>query len=336
MEDISKIGLEVITPSAKLVDIDKLIDGYAGTLTPCYYVMEHIGRVCYNSYSDDMTDEKVVSFLSHGAKKGHRSIFEFGQLHFSVLLLRNDFSRVYDKIITNKYIKVSYSREDDNEFLLHIKGSPRALIEILEDMVKDDTNISMTFFRSLWEALDDIVPEVLYNWETYTSIDNYADIAVQFDELNLKYRISDTTNVYNSNDPFTKYLFLVQCSRSETHEIVRHRPCSFMQSSQRYIRYGKKNPFIICVGTDQMETIDSTKESALNSFQSYMNKLENGERPENARVVLPNCCETKIFIYCDKEEYAHFDRMRTSKFAYPPVKEIFDSVHQQLIDKKYI
>jgi len=330
------INIEVVNPSAKLIDINKLKEGFDETdLPPCYYVMEHIGRVCYNSYHKPKTERELISFLSHGASRGHRSIFEFGTLHFSVQLYHTDFSRAYDRLLKNKYIKLSYTKQDDNEYLLTIKGSPRAFCEILEDMVMNDQSISLCFFKALWQALQDTIPVVIDNWETVDSISNYALLAMHMDTSNATYYMEDITNIYNSFDKFTKYLFMIQCSRSESHEIVRHRPCSFMQASQRYIRYGEKNPYLICIGTDQMQYIDIVKESAKNAFDTYTSMLENKVKAEDARVVLPNCTETKIFIYCDKEEYEHFHRMRTSGFAYPPVREVFKQVDQQLVNKKY-
>lgn len=336
------IDLKVINPSAKLIDVNALCNKYDVQDYPtCYYVMEHIGRVCYNSENKGYTAVTMEKFLSSGAKRGHRSIFEFGQLHFSVELDSNNFDMAYDLVKPNKYCDITSTPLTDGDrigtYILNIKGSPRALIEILENIVADgDTDTSMPFFKALYDALHDIIPVVLLNWESIDSIDNHYNSIDCFLDYEVAHYINDITGVYDSRHQFTKYLFMIQCSRSESHEIVRHRPASLMQSSQRYIRYNEDNPYTICLGTEQQELIGKDViKFAKKAFKQYT-KLLKGNKAENARVVLPNCTETKVFIYCDKTEYAHLDRMRTSVFAYPPVKEAFDSVHGQLINKKYV
>lgn len=343
---MNDIKLTTVNPSCELVDINKLVSNrfkncvneeelYA-LYSPCEIVMEHIGRICYNSH-DAMTDKSIEKFLGAAAKKGHRSIFEFGQLQYTLITDESSAYMIFDLLINNKYINIELLETERKDlFLIKITGSPRAFIEILEMIAFDTaTSIPIEFYVSLYNRLSIMLPSMVSHWET---IDGLAAFETQLQvEVDDEFgALADITADYSNRSAFTKFLAYVVCDRAVSHEIVRHRPVSYMQESQRYIRFDANNPYIICMGTQQeIDMGDQVKEIALTAFQNYSVLLKDN-RPENARVVLPNCAKTSIFIYADKKEYRHFFRMRQSKFAYPPIKEVFDSLYFQLIDNKFI
>jgi thymidylate synthase ThyX len=194
-------------------------------------------------------------------------------------------------------------------------------------------------FTYIYQSLYSTVDTIIANWETAEALNSYYEsiyFLVKHIIHSSEYSIKDITREYSNPTDFTKFLFLVQCGRDVTHEIVRHRPCSYMQASQRYIRYNAKNPYLISLGSRLKEDIRNTViASAKIAFDTYTELLKTNP-PEDARLVLPNCTETKIFIYADRKEVRHFNRMRQSKFAYHPIKEVFDSIYFQMIDKKYL
>ncbi len=343
---INEIELTCVTPSCELIDIAKLVKNRFKDsperkaleleYSPCEIVMEYIGRICYNSH-DVMTDDSITSFLSAAANKGHRSIFEFGQLQYTAVMEDRQATMVYDLLINNPYVLVNVREtEIENYFIVIAKGSPRAFMEILELFLEDDLNcIPVAFYLTLYDKMSKMLPSMVSHWET---IDALAALELQIggDLDQGEVTLSDITAVYANSSDFTKFLAYVTCGRDVSHEIVRHRPVSYMQESQRYIRFDANNPYVICMGSKQLKDIgNDVKEFALMAFRKY-SELMLSTRPENARIVLPNCAKTSIFIYADKKEFRHFFRMRQSKFAYPPIKEVFDSLYFQLIDKKFI
>ena len=342
------ISMSVVNPSAELVDIDKLVKNrfklsperkeLEQQYSPCEIVMEHIGRVCYNSH-DAMTDDSIDKFLTTAANKGHRSIFEFGMLQYTAVFNIATAEMVYDLLTSNKYVQVQVKYTEDQETaIVIIKGSPRAFMEILELFLMDDiTLMPAIFFKTLYNMINTLLPSMASHWETADSLMIF-DAAIGVDVIDNQDCITlvDITTDYANRSDFTKFLVYVICDRSVSHEIVRHRPVSYMQESQRYIRFDINNPYVICLGTVQQETMGQIViDMAMDAFVNYSELLANN-RPENARLVLPNCAKTSIFIYADKEEYRHFFRMRQSKFAYPPIKEVFDMLYYKLIDNKFI
>lgn len=120
---------------------------------------------------------------------------------------------------------------------------------------------------------------------------------------------------------FTFYIEGV--SRAMTHQLVRHRLASYSQRSQRYVGHGDFDYVV----PPQMEgkTVEAGGKSsdAVEYFRETMEMLaeryrrlnqvlgETGESSnEDARYVLPNACETKIFVTMNARELVHFLEQR--------------------------
>ena len=127
-------------------------------------------------------------------------------------------------------------------------------------------------------------------------------------------------------------------NRGVTHELVRHRLCSFSQESTRYVNYSSNDiQFIKPVWTDitlgvynydsyiptnwnKVNTIFIL--SCLDSESSYKKLLNKGWRPEQAREVLPNSLKTEIIVTTNLREWKHIFKLRTSKSAHPQIREL--------------
>ena len=94
-------------------------------------------------------------------------------------------------------------------------------------------------------------------------------------------------------------------SRACSHQLVRHRHCSFTQRSQRYCSegdfeyvappsIGDENPFDAMM-SELMENYDSLLEFA---------------PKEDARYILPNACATSLYLSCNLRELIHMANER--------------------------
>jgi len=89
-------------------------------------------------------------------------------------------------------------------------------------------------------------------------------------------------------------------SRACSHQLVRHRHCSFTQRSQRYCSedgFGFVTP----------PTMDSGR--MVNDMEDiadwYNEYQQNGVPNEDARYILPNACETSLYLSCNLRELIH-------------------------------
>jgi len=121
--------------------------------------------------------------------------------------------------------------------------------------------------------------------------------------------------------------------RGVTHELVRHRLCSFAQESTRYVNYqNKEMAFIYPVWwqaktTDQKKIwINAMKQCATN----YNQLLDSGEAPEQARSILPNSLKTEIVVCANIREWRHVLKLRTSKAAHPQMRELMIPLLKEL------
>lgn len=121
---------------------------------------------------------------------------------------------------------------------------------------------------------------------------------------------------------------MIVCDRGITHEIVRHRLCSFSQESTRYANYSKeKFGNEITVIRPFFWNRDSDKYKAwynlmLEAEKSYLKLLDMGATPQEARSVLPNSLKTEIIVTANLREWKHIFTLRCSKASHPQIRQI--------------
>ena len=123
--------------------------------------------------------------------------------------------------------------------------------------------------------------------------------------------------------------------RGVSHELVRHRLCSFSQESTRYCDYapgGKVGHMTFVIPPwchdilpceshasmgNQIRTADQRRWffMMLYAEEEYQSLRQLGWKPEQARSVLPNSLKTEIVVSANLREWRHIARMRTARRA---------------------
>lgn len=125
------------------------------------------------------------------------------------------------------------------------------------------------------------------------------------------------------------------CDRGVSHELVRHRICSFSQESSRYCDYSKDKfgneiTFIRPLFWEDQQAYLIWRELVRYSEEAYMNLLRMGLKPENARSILPNSLKTEIVITANLREWRHILKLRTSKKAHPQMRQLMIPLLEEL------
>lgn len=147
------------------------------------------------------------------------------------------------------------------------------------------------------------------------------------------------------------------CDRGVSHELVRHRHCSFSQESTRYVDYspdGKTNgemQFILpnWISDSWEGTYNSVSETgdlsladprALIWFESclfaqrdYDSLVGAGWKPEQARSVLPNSLKTEIVVTTNMRDWRHIFSLRCDKTAHPQMRELMVPLYCEVLSK---
>lgn len=117
-------------------------------------------------------------------------------------------------------------------------------------------------------------------------------------------------------------------SRACSHQLVRHRIASYSQQSQRYVDLSKEEmeyiePPLIKGNNDQSKKY---KEVMDNLEKNYKDLIEAGIKPEDARYILPNACQTKIVVTMNARSLLNFFRERCCLRAQWEIRALADEM----------
>lgn len=106
-------------------------------------------------------------------------------------------------------------------------------------------------------------------------------------------------------------------SRACSHQLVRHRHCSFTQRSQRYC---SEEGFRFVVP----KTMDDGRfANDMEDIEDWYDEYRaNGVPNEDARYVLPNACETSLYVSCNLSELIHIANERLCSRAQWEIREM--------------
>lgn len=268
-----------------------------------YKQIEKVGRVCYKS-EDKITEDSAKPFVDRMIKSGHGAMLEHGTVY---LTAEGKNTQVLSKYQGNKYSKLYYNTYDDYESqvpIVYVTTNLRVLVE------------------NGW--LDD-----------------------------LQYICEPTE--YHERRVTVHFV----CDRGVSHEFVRHRVFSFAQESTRYCNYSKDKfgneiTFIKpCFLDDSKLALygpyhtvirDKSPESIFiaslnNAEKDYIDLIDLGWKPQEARAVLPNALKTELVMTGFVSDWNHFFDLRargTTGAPHPQAKELAEPLMKEFIARKYI
>ena len=106
-------------------------------------------------------------------------------------------------------------------------------------------------------------------------------------------------------------------SRACSHQLVRHRHCSFTQRSQRYC---SEDGFeFVIPPTIDIDEFEEDMEDIGHWYKGYQDK---GIPNEDARYILPNACATDLYLSCNLRELIHIANERLCSRAQWEIREL--------------
>lgn len=266
-----------------------------------YKQIERAGRVCYKS-EDKITEDSAKDFVDRMIKLGHGAMLEHGTIY----LIIDCSGRLLD--VANKYVNNKYS-----EWTLHPDGVHYCI-----------TTNYRVLLQNGW--LDD-----------------------------LQYLCEPTE--YHEKRVTIHFV----CDRGVSHEFVRHRVFSFAQESTRYCNYSKdkfnncvtyilpnwctkvniedyeKNPKLIYNANGTLTDNEISFLCGLyDNEERYLELLENGWKPQEARAVLPNSLKTELVMTGFVSDWEHFFELRDAGSAHPQARELAHPLHMEFLRRNYL
>lgn len=279
--------------------------------------IEFCGRICYKS-EHRIDGESAIPFVRRMAEHGHNSVLEMGVITFH---LTSPTRELIDDFFfcQPKYLHID--RLGATELL--VTGSVRAFIEMAMQHSADAVAMAMV------QRLKTDHP---YFFETRTIPPCPQTSAVNLRKVPLA-EIEQLPQQQLGRHRFLAVKFIV--NRAVTHELVRHRPCTFLQESQRYCRYsadkfGNEVTFIKPLFFDETSPEYAIWKQSMEAMEEQYLRLLQTTTPQAARTVLPNSCKTEIIVYANLAEWKHILALRTSAAAEPSMREVMIPLHEQL------
>ncbi len=271
--------------------------------------LEACGRICYKS-EDKITEASAVPFVRKIAVHGHNSVLEMAVATLEVSCRPERLFELYG--CQPKFLVIDRTVSG---FL--VTGSIRAFREmytlhpgnqLINDMLLVLVARTPYLFDGVFEPQKALVPDPAIG------VRKVGLSEVETLPANLLFR-----------HRYIGVKFIV--NRAVTHELVRHRPCSFLQESQRYCRYsqdkfGNQVTFIKPMFYEKGSAEYSLWLQAMEETERLYFHLLETSTPQAARTVLPNSCKTEIVMYCNLVEWKHIIALRTSQAAEPSMREI--------------
>ena len=264
--------------------------------------IDRCASVCYQR-PPKPTEEEAQAFCRSLIERGHLPALEFATIHLAMPFWDSlDYRE-------EKYLHVSTAPSNQAGI---VSGSIRAFMEALGN---ED--------HSVFEFLSHHFPMFFRpeDPEDFDGTDFVSDIGFATDEIPWQHR---------------HVAVRVICSRAISHQLVRHRPCSFLQESQRYCRYDDEVVFIRpeWVSAEhfgkQPEFAGWEWEWAMDTAELiYQQMLKGGLAPQQARAVLPESTKTELIVYASLPEWKHIFAMRCAKAADPEARRIMVPLREQ-------
>lgn len=310
---------------------------------PCKHI-ERIGRICYKS-EDSITETSSVGFVNRLLNSNHHAMLE----HFRFIIVVDDhiYYNLLGELSTDKYndgvvLKYITFTNFNNRYI--ISASSRALNDLF--MINIGNSASNSLVR---DCLSKVIRHILYEY-------NNSEILFNNDIINhvMKYGVLDSQCMvikdFNelSKDEYEYHAWYSVhfiCDRGVSHELVRHRDASFAQESTRYCNYGKGKfgneitviePYFFNGNIDRY----SRWKAAMSIAElAYLQLLDVGATPQEARTVLPNSLKTEIVVTAQVYEWLHIFDLRvlgTTGTPHPQMKELMKPLYNEMINNKII
>lgn len=311
--------------------------------------IELVGRTCYKS-TDKITDDSASKFVNNLINRNHWAMLEHETIYISCLPrdAKAFVESIYKTYSDPTYFRVTY----ESVPVGIISGSFRSFYELSKkiDILHTIPYVICYVLKRMYPWIpfehvgeSELSPanQLIADSIGVFSHDEFIRMCkASFPEVvlfpNDKYNISYNNILFKHLTHTVKFI----CDRGVSHELVRHRPCSFAQESTRYCNYSKdkfgQEITVVrpCFFEPYTMQYKIWEEACYNAENAYFDLIANGASPQEARDVLPNSLKTEIIVTATEQEWQHIVNLRakgTTGKPHPQMVEIMEPCYKELI-----
>lgn len=301
-------------------------------LTP-YQFIEKVGRTCYKS-EDKITEDSAVKFVKGLCNRKHFAILEHFWVH---VIVNTDITLPYcfDEMGLSNYRRYMYFTVVGDD--TYVSMPIRVILET-QDIINAQDNPYHRPIKDMYQSVFNKFPDLFGIPVTENSGCAILLNETSFcDILKQELKLEEATPEQIDREIMKHRTHTVHfvCDRGVSHELVRHRPCSFAQESTRYCNYSHDKfgdeitviePYFFEKGS---EKYGKWKRICIHCESHYFDLLGMGATPQEARSVLPNSLKTEIIVTANETEWQHIINLRylgTTGAPHPQMKEVMSLV----------
>ena len=330
--------MKFITPSVEILRTGLEKD----FMTPEQFI-ERVGRTCYKS-EDKITEDSAAKFVTALIKRGHEAMVEHWSLIFKTDVHHYDqMLDDYDMLTHNgdlelpellrPFLRFTDQTMFDGEVRCIISGNIRAWRDYLEACVT-----GFGFIPSYMHGTVKNNPLFFPEYQNFVPNTIYSNPLTPITVSDLVGKVECDIH----HDVTVKFI----CDRGVTHEIVRHRTSSFAQESTRYCNYSKEKYdcgitiaepqfFRNAIAADNKRVVDICYRIAEQSEQAYLELLDAGCTPQEARFALITGLKTEIIMTTNLQGWDHFFFLRDARDAHPDIQYVASTANDMFKEQVY-
>lgn len=291
--------MNLIKPSYEIIEQPSGIDGL-------YKHIELCGRTCYKS-QDRIIEDSAKKFVDGLIKSGHGSVLEHGTVY------------LYKFYNTKKECF-------DDDFFINYHYNKYSRVVRVKDNIFNPKGTQHIYITTNFRVIEE---------------NNWLD--------DLKYLCEPT--VCHDKRVTVKF----NCDIGVSREFNRHRVNSISEQSTRYCNYSKDkfgNVITYIIPNDCPSLIEGSKQEyspfeitdteveLMNAYQDaqrhYLNLIDLGWKPQQARRVLPLGTATELIHTAFVSDWEHFFKLRDHSAAHPQAIELAKPLHEEFIKRNLI
>lgn len=325
--------MRLIKPSVEIIPQAPGLEGI-------YQQIERSGRVCYKS-EDRITQDSAKEFVDRMIKSGHGAMLEHGTVY---LYLNSEAPITGYKYRDNKYSRYVEVRERPApKASKYITTNLRVLVEnkwlddlkyLCEPTEHHEKRATVKFVcsRGIWNEF--------IRHKTLQRIDDCETcLVVDYDmERKCSFAQESTRYCNYSKDKFDNQVTFILPSWVDTDKFYKH---SIINKDEEGSLISEYYFHLTGKETNYFKPWEITKESNFKagleiSEQLYLELLQQGCTPQQARDVLPIALKTELVMTGFISDWEHFFELRCDKKAHPDAQILANELKNKFIEKGWI
>lgn len=312
--------MKLVKPSFEILEQEPSYEGMLRHIERC-------GRTCYKS-EDKITKDSAKKFVDMIINRGHTAVLEQGTVYLVIPMT------TYCPEAVNTYINNPYSVVNEcNDFVFTDKYGDEVCAWCVT------TNYRVLLENDCLEDLEFLCEPTKYHTKRIT-VKFICDRGVSHEFV--RHRVfsfaQESTRYCNySKDKFGNELtFIIPCwadslaLQEVKGTIINHDEYGNLIGEYYYHLTGKEEswfkPWEI---TPERNFIANLQISE----QLYLELLNQGWKPQQARAVLPNSLKTELIMTGTIDQWKGFFKLRDAKDAHPQARELAQPLHEEFIKR---